>query len=87
MSHLKVLFPGQYSQQLAMDVRRYLQRAIALAGGINALSSLVSLSRQTIYNLLEGKNSTHSTFAKIKTFVEREESRRGPRFGQRRRRS
>jgi hypothetical protein len=84
MRHRNVVLPQHYAQRLAMDVKCYLRRAIALAGGINALSRLASLSRQTIYNLLEGRKSTHSTFAKVKTFVEREESRKGPRLGHRR---
>lgn len=78
MTHLRLVQPLQNSNGNVNEACRYLARAVFLAGGFLPLARAANLSRQTLYNLLNGKRTTQTTLCKVKAFVELEDKRRGP---------
>lgn len=78
MTHLRLIQSLEDSNGHANEACRYLARAVSLAGGFLPLARVANLSRQTLYNLLNGKRTTQTTLFKVRAFVEREDMRRGP---------
>lgn len=78
MTHLRLIQSLNESNGHVNEACRYLARAVFLAGGLLPLARAANLSRQTLYNLLNGKRTTQTTLCKVRAFVEREDIRRGP---------
>ncbi len=78
MTRLQLVRPQVGSNGHGNEFLRSLTRALYLAGGFSPLAKSTKLSRQTLYNLLNGKPTTQTTICKVRAFVEREDMRRGP---------
>jgi len=77
MTRLQLVRPHGCSNGHGNEFLRYLNRALYLAGGFLPLAKSTKLSRQTLYNLWNGKPTTQTTLCKVRAFVEREDMRRG----------
>ena len=78
MTRMQLVRPQDGSSGHGNEVWSYLARALFLAGGFLPLARAAKVSRQTLYNLLNGKRTTQTTVCKVRAFVEREDMRRGP---------